>query len=87
MKKILTAIVLFALVVLPMSVMAMTSITEDELSTVTGQAGVSIGADLTMNLSLGTVAWGDIDGLAACHSDAAHDVDSADWWLGRYRGS
>ncbi len=65
MKKILTAIVLFAFVVLPMSVMAMTSITEDELSTVTGQAGVSIGADITMNLSLGTVAWGDIDGLAA----------------------
>ena len=71
MKKILTAIVLFALVVLPMSVMAMTSITEDELSTVTGQAGVSIGADLTMNLSLGTVAWGDIDGLAALSDDAA----------------
>jgi hypothetical protein len=47
-----------------MSVMAMTSISEDELSSITGQSGVSIGADLTMNLSLGKVAWGDIDGLA-----------------------
>jgi len=63
MKKILTAIVLFAFVVLPMSVMAMTSITEDELSTVTGQAGVSINVDVTANLTIGTVAWGDADGF------------------------
>jgi len=63
MKKILTAIVLFAFVVLPMSVMAMTSITEDELSTVTGQAGVSINVDVTANLTIGTVAWGDSNGF------------------------
>ena len=63
MKKILTAIVLFAFVVLPMSVMAMTSITEDELSNVTGQAGVSINVDVTANVTVGTVAWGDSDGF------------------------
>ena len=64
MKKILSAIVLFALVVLPMSVMAMTTITDNELSTVTGQAGVSINVDVTANLTIGTVAWGDADGFA-----------------------
>ena len=64
MKKILSAIVLFALVVLPMSVMAMTTISDNELSTVTGQAGVSINVDVTAQLTIGTVAWGDSDGFA-----------------------
>jgi len=64
MKKIFTAIVLLALLVLPMSVMAMTDITDDELSTVTGQAGVSINIDVTANLTIGTMAWGDSDGFA-----------------------
>jgi len=63
MKKIFTAIVLLALLVLPMSVLAMTDITDDELSTVTGQAGVSINVDVTANLTIGTVAWGDSDGF------------------------
>ena len=63
MKKILSAIVLFALVVLPMSVMAMTTISDNELSTVTGPAGVSINVDVTANLTIGTVAWGDADGF------------------------
>ena len=64
MKKIFTAIVLFTLVVLPMSVLAMTDINDDELSTVTGQAGVSINVDVTANLTIGTIAWGDSDGFA-----------------------
>jgi len=63
MKKIFTAIVLLALLVLPMSVMAMTNITDNELSSVTGQAGVSINVDVTANLTVGTVAWGDSDGF------------------------
>ena len=63
MKKILTAMVLFVFIALPMSVMAMTTLADNDLSTVTGQAGVSIGADITMNVSFGTVAWGDSDGL------------------------
>ena len=64
MKKIFTAIVLFTLLVLPMSVLAMTDINDDELSTVTGQAGVSINVDVTANLTIGTIAWGDSDGFA-----------------------
>ena len=63
MKKILTAIVLFVFAVLPMSVMAMQTITDNELSAVTGQAGVSINVDLTTNLTIGTLAWGDSDGF------------------------
>jgi len=43
--------------------MAMTSITEDELSNVTGQAGVSINVDVTANVTVGTLAWGDSDGF------------------------
>jgi len=63
MKKILTAIVLFAFVVLPMSVMAMTTITDNELSSVTGQAGVSINVDVTAHVEVGTLAWGDSNGF------------------------
>jgi hypothetical protein len=63
MKKILTAIVLFVFVALPMSVMAMTAVSDNDLSAVTGQSGVSIGADVTMNITAGILAWGDSDGL------------------------
>ncbi|HPJ08153.1 MAG TPA: hypothetical protein PLB09_09025 [Deltaproteobacteria bacterium] len=34
------------------------------LSDVTGQAGVNINPDLTMNIEIGTMAWGDADGLS-----------------------
>jgi hypothetical protein len=63
MKKLLTAIVLFVFVALPMSVMAMTTIADNDLSTVTGQSGVSIGADVTMNITADVIAWGDSDGI------------------------
>jgi hypothetical protein len=63
MKKILTAIVLFVFVALPMSVMAMTTISDNDLSAVTGQSGVSIGADITINMSADVIAWGDADGV------------------------
>jgi len=82
MKKILIAMVLFVFVALPMSVMAMTAITDNDLSSVTGQAGVSIGADITMNLSFGAVAWGDPDGLDG-PLVGTHDVGSnAGGWVG-----
>jgi hypothetical protein len=55
--------VLFVFVALPMSVMAMTTIADNDLSTVTGQSGVSISADITMNVNADTLAWGDADGV------------------------
>jgi len=48
---------------LPLSVMAMTPVSDSTLSDVTGQAGVNINADLTMDITMGTVAWGDDDGI------------------------
>jgi hypothetical protein len=50
---------------LPLSVMAMTPVSDSTLSDVTGQAGVNINADLTMNIGIGTLAWGDSDGIGA----------------------
>ncbi len=47
----------------PSGLEAMTQATEDELSLVTGQAGVNINADLTMNIAIGTMAWGDASGI------------------------
>jgi len=60
MKRVLTFL---ALMLLPLSVMAMTPVTDSTLSDVTGQAGVNINADLRMNIGIGTVAWGDADGV------------------------
>jgi len=84
MKKILIAMVLFVFVALPMSVMAMSTLADNDLSTVTGQAGVSIGADITMNVSFGAIAWGDIDGLASVGtSNPLRDAGSVDGgWVG-----
>jgi len=66
MKRVLTFL---AIMLLPLSVMAMTPITDNDLSDVTGQAGVNINADLTMNVSIGTLAWGDATGVDVLHSD------------------
>jgi hypothetical protein len=63
MKKLLTAIALIACLILPLSVMAMTSISDNELSAVTGQAGVSISMDVEAQLTINTLAWGDSDGI------------------------
>jgi hypothetical protein len=60
MKKILAFL---SLVVLPLSAMAMTAVSDETLSDVTAQSGVSINANLTMDMSINTIAWGDSDGL------------------------
>jgi len=65
MKRVLT---ILALLLLPLSVWAMTPISDSDLSAVTGQAGVNINADLLMNVRLGTMAWGDSDGIDAVGS-------------------
>ena len=55
--------ILLILLTLPLSVWAMTPVSDSDLSNVTGQAGVNINADLIMNVRIGTMAWGDSDGL------------------------
>jgi hypothetical protein len=64
MKRVLTILVIL---LLPLSVWAMTSVNDSDLSNVTGQAGVNINADLTMNISIGTLAWGDSDGISGVY--------------------
>jgi len=60
MKRVLT---ILAILLLPLSVWAMTPVSDSDLSNVTGQAGVNINADLTMNITIGTMAWGDGSGV------------------------
>jgi len=60
MKRVLT---ILAILLLPLSVWAMTPVTDNDLSNVTGQAGVSINQDVLMNIHMDTMAWGDVDGL------------------------
>jgi len=60
MKRVLTFL---AILLLPLSLWAMTPVSDSDLSNVTGQAGVSINADLSMDISIGTMAWGDDNGV------------------------
>lgn len=65
MKRLLTFLVI---ILLPMSAMAMTPLADTTLAGVTGQAGVSINADLRMNIDIGTMSWGDSDGVSGVYS-------------------
>jgi len=72
MKRVLT---ILAILLLPLSVWAMTPVSDSDLSKVTGQAGVNINADLTMNINIGTMAWGDADGIGGFNSG----TDTSPW--------
>ncbi|MDT8272192.1 MAG: hypothetical protein RRA35_03270 [Desulfomonilia bacterium] len=61
MKRVLT---ILAILLLPLSVWAMTPISDSQLSDVTGQAGVSISFDVTLDMEFGNLGWGDSDGYA-----------------------
>jgi len=65
MKRVLT---ILAILLLPLSVWAMTPINDSDLSNVTGQAGVNINANLTMDIAIGTMAWGDVDGITGVYN-------------------
>jgi len=52
-----------AVLLLPMSVAAMTPLADAELSDISGRAGVSIMPNITMNIHFDVIAWGDSDGL------------------------
>ena len=55
---------ILAILLLPLSVWAMTPATDTQLSDVIGQAGVSINVDVTLNFQFGQCGWGDSDGYA-----------------------
>jgi len=46
----------------------MTPIADSDLSNVTGQAGVNINANLSMDIAIGTMAWGDSDGITSVYN-------------------
>jgi hypothetical protein len=54
---------IFLILFLPLSLQAMTLVSDEDLSNIIGQAGVNINPDLTMDISFGTIAWGDADGI------------------------
>ena len=61
MKSILLFFIIF---LFSFSAWSMTPVSDSELADVTGQAGVNINPDLTMNINIGTMAWGDSDGIS-----------------------
>ena len=65
MKILLT---ILAILLLPLSVWAMTPVTDTDLSNVTGQAGVNINANVSMDIHIGTMAWGDSDGITGIYN-------------------
>lgn len=71
MKKILKAVALLVCLLLPLSAMAMETIADKDLSSVTGQAGVSINLDANINLQIDAIAWGDKDGLGTTEASGA----------------
>lgn len=60
MKGMMVIVVIF---LVPLYAGAMTRVSDVVLSDVTGQAGVSINADVTYDIHFDTCAWGDSDGL------------------------
>ena len=62
MKRLVAFVAIIA--VFPLGAFAMKPMEDQDLSHVTGMAGVSFFVDITMNISIGTLAWGDSDGLA-----------------------
>jgi hypothetical protein len=73
MKRVLT---ILAILLLPLSVWAMTPVTDSDLSNVTGQAGVSINQDVIMNIHMGVMAWGDTDGLGLVGIGSSSNVST-----------
>lgn len=69
MKKFIA--ILAVLMLVPFTAFGLESLSEDVMDNVTGQAGVSIAADITVNLTMDTMAWGDSDGIDADTSDSA----------------
>jgi len=60
MKRILIVLII---ILLPLSAFAMKPISDEGLSIVSGSSGVSFFVNVTMDISIDVIAWGDSDGL------------------------
>ena len=58
-----SSLMFLAILLLPLSIWAMTPLADSELSDINGQAGVGIVPDVAMNIHFDVLAWGDSDGL------------------------
>jgi hypothetical protein len=65
MKKLLIALVVGAMLALPMSAMAMDALTQTQLDAVEGQAGLTVGFGTAMHTAIdfSVLCWGDPDGV------------------------
>lgn len=88
MKKL--TLCLAILLILPVSALALTPMTDQNLEDVTGQAGVSISVDdIAMDIGVGNFAWGDADGLASngTSTDAGYisfnNIKIRNFWIDR----
>ena len=79
MKKIFMVIALMAMLALPLTSFSMTAMEEGDLSSVTGQAGVSINLDARVDLAADVVAWGDLDGFEATNVSVTSGAAAAGW--------
>jgi hypothetical protein len=75
MKKIIAILAILMLV--PFTAFGLEALSEDVLDDVTGQAGVSIAADVMMNITMDTLAWGDSDGI-----DNSTSGQNVEGWVG-----
>jgi len=69
MKKMLA--LALTLLLIPFSAFGLEMLEDSTLDGVTGQAGVSIATDVTMDIHFDTIAWGDSDGIDADGGDGA----------------
>ncbi len=63
MKKLIAIVAMMLLT--PFSAFGLTALPDSQMNNITGQAGVSIGAEIDLGIHIDTVAWGDADGVGA----------------------
>jgi hypothetical protein len=81
MKKFGLAVLIAALLALPMSALALEKMSGSDLGGVVGQAGVTLafGSTTTTTISFSQVNWGDPDGLSGtCSTDAGWIIIDGD---------
>ena len=71
--------VIFIFILLPVSVLAMSPLSDEDLSNISGRAGVSIMPNITMSIHIDVLAWGDSDGLG---SDNIWGVQTSGGYVG-----
>jgi hypothetical protein len=60
MKKALLFIIIMSI---PVTLLALSPLSDEDLAGISGQSGVSIMPNITMNIHIDVLAWGDSDGL------------------------